>query len=51
MWTIIIILFVLWLLGAFGSRYIPNAPRLGSWVHILVVVAVVLLILKLANVI
>ncbi len=51
MWTIIIILFVLWLLGAFGTRYIPNAPRLGSWVHILVVVAVVLLILKLVNVI
>jgi hypothetical protein len=51
MWTIIIILFVLWLLGAFGTRYIPKAPRLGSWVHILVVVAAVLLILKLVNVI
>ena len=51
MWTIIIILLVLWLLGAFGSRYIPSIPRLGSWVHILVVVAVVLLILKLVNII
>jgi hypothetical protein len=51
MWTIIIILFVLWLLGAFGSRYIPQVPRFGSWVHVLVVIAAVLLILKLANVI
>ena len=51
MWTIIIILFVLWLLGAFGSRYFPRIPRFGSWVHILVVVAAVLLILKLVNLI
>jgi len=51
MWTIIIILVVLWLFGAFGTRYIPNAPRFGSWIHILVVVAVILLILKLLNVI
>ena len=51
MWTVIIILFVLWLLGAFGSRVIPSAPRLGNWVHVLVVVAVILLILKLINVI
>ncbi|MEN6340100.1 MAG: lmo0937 family membrane protein [Clostridiaceae bacterium] len=51
MWTVIIVLLVLWLLGAFGSRVIPRAPRLGSWVHILVVVAVILLILKLLNVI
>lgn len=51
MWTIIVILFVLWLLGAFGSRYIPSAPRFGSWIHILVVVASVLLILKLVNLI
>lgn len=51
MWTIIIILFVLWLLGAFGTRYIPNAPRVGNWIHILVVFAAVLLILKLVNLI
>jgi len=51
MWTIIIILFVLWLLGAFGTRYIPNAPKVGSWIHVLVVVAVVLLLLKVTNLI
>ena len=51
MWTIIIILFVLWLVGAFGTRYIPNAPKVGSWIHVLVVVVLVLLILKLTNLI
>lgn len=51
MWTIIIILLVLWLFGAFGTRIIPNAPKVGSWVHVLVVIAVILLILKLLNVI
>lgn len=51
MWTIIIILFVLWLLGAFGGRVITNVPRFGNWIHILVVVALILLILKLLNVI
>lgn len=51
MWTIIAILLVLWLLGAFGSRFVPSLPRTGSWIHILVVVAVVLLILKLVNII
>ncbi len=51
MWTVIIILVVLWLLGAFGSRVIPSVPRFGSWVHILAIVAVILLILKLVHVI
>ena len=51
MWTIIIIIFILWLLGAFGGRIIPNFPKTGSWVHALVVIAVVLLILKLLGII
>lgn len=49
MWTVIIILFVLWLLGAFGGRVSPNFPKTGNWVHILVVIAIILLILKLLN--
>ena len=51
MWTIIVILFVLWLLGAFGGRVIPSFPKTGNWVHTLVVIAIILVILKLLGVI
>jgi len=51
MWTIIIILFVLWLLGAFGGRLIPSFPKTGNWVHTLIVIAIILVILKLLGVI
>lgn len=51
MWTIIIILFVLWLLGFFGGRVIPSFPKTGSWIHVLIVVAVILIILNLLGVI
>lgn len=51
MWTIIIILVVLWLFGAFGNRWFPRTPRFGSWVHVLIAIAAVLLILKLLNLI
>jgi len=47
MWTIIVILFILWLLGAFGGRAFSNFPKTGNWVHILIVVVIILLILKL----
>ena len=47
MWTIIIILLVLWLLGAFGGRVIPSFPKTGSWIHALIVIAVILVILTL----
>lgn len=51
MWTIIIILVILWLLGFFGSNISPRFPKTGSWIHLLIVVAVILIILKLLNVI
>ncbi|MHB8963129.1 MAG: lmo0937 family membrane protein [Saccharofermentanales bacterium] len=47
MWTIIIILFVLWLLGFFGGRISPNFPKTGNWVHILIVIMIILIIIKL----
>lgn len=47
MWTIIIILLILWLLGAFGGRVYSGFPRTGNWVHVLVVIVVILVILKL----
>ncbi len=51
LWTIIVILIVLWLLGAFGGRVFSGFPKTGNWVHVLVVIAVILLILKLLGLI
>jgi hypothetical protein len=45
MWTIIIILLVLWLLGFFGRRISPRFPRTGSWIHSLLVIAIILVVL------
>lgn len=50
-WIIIIVLVVLWLLGAFGGRLSNNFPKTGNWIHILIVIAVILLILYLLHII
>lgn len=50
LWTIIVILFVLWLLGAFGSRVSAGFPRAGSWIHTLLVIVVILVILNLLGI-
>ncbi|MCB0104006.1 MAG: lmo0937 family membrane protein [Anaerolineales bacterium] len=44
---IIIILFVLWLLGYFGPRFFSGFPRTGNIVHILIVIALILIVLRL----
>ena len=46
MWTVIIIIFILWLLGAFGGNVFQSFPKTGNWVHSLIVIAIILLILK-----
>lgn len=46
MWTIIVILVILWLLGFFGRTVIPNFPQTGSWIHSLLVIAVILIVLN-----
>lgn len=51
MWTIIIIIFILWLLGAFGGRVFSGFPKTGNWVHILIVIALILVVLKLLSII
>lgn len=51
LWTIVVILVVLWFLGAFGSRVIPSLPKGGNLVHVLLVIAVVLIILNLLKII
>ena len=51
LWTIIIILLVLWLLGFFGGRISPSFPKTGSWIHILIVIVIILVVLNLLKVI
>jgi len=51
LWTIIVILVILWLLGFFGRNISPRFPKTGSWIHTLIVIAVILVILNLLGVI
>jgi hypothetical protein len=51
MWTIIVILIVLWLFGFFGRSISPRFPRTGSWIHTLLVIAAILIVLDLLGVI
>ena len=51
LYTIIIILLLLWLLGFFGPRFSSSFPRSGNWVHALLVIVLVLVILNLLHVI
>ncbi len=46
MWTIIIILLVLWLLGFFGRNISPKFPKTGNWIYTLLVIAIILFILN-----
>ena len=48
---IIIILVVLWLLGYFGPNVFKGIPRTGNVVHVLIVIALILLVLKLLGLI
>ncbi len=43
LWTITIILFVLWILG------LVSGAALGNWIHILLVLAVIVLIFNLLS--
>lgn len=51
LWTIIVILIVLWLLGFLGRGISPRFPQTGGWIHILIVIAVILIILNLLGMI
>jgi hypothetical protein len=51
LWTIIVILIILWLLGFFGRNISSSFPKTGNWVHVLIVIAIILLILKLLGVV
>jgi hypothetical protein len=51
LWTIVVILVILWLLGFFGRNISSSFPKTGNWVHILIVIAVILVILQLLGII
>ena len=43
LWTITVILFVLWLLG------VVSGYTLGSWIHVLLVLAIIVLVFNLLS--
>jgi hypothetical protein len=49
--TIIVVLLILWFLGAFGPRMSSRIPQTGGIVHTLLVIAVILIILRLLGMI
>ena len=51
LWTIIIILVILWLLGFFGRNISPSFPQTGSWIHTLLVIAAILIVLRLLGIV
>jgi hypothetical protein len=51
LWTIVVILIVLWAFGFFGRNISSSFPRTGNWVHVLIVIALILVILNLLHVI
>jgi hypothetical protein len=44
--TIIVVLFVLWVLGFFGSRVSTRVPQTGNFIHTLLVIAAILIVLR-----
>lgn len=50
-WYIVVILVILWLLGLFGTNISPSFPKTGSWIHTLIVIAIILIILNFLGVV
>jgi hypothetical protein len=50
LWTIIVILLILWLLGFLGGNVNPRF-RTGNWIHTLLVLIVILILLQLLGVV
>lgn len=51
LWTIVVILVILWLLGFFGQNISTRIPRTGNWIHTLIVIAVILILLNFLGVV
>ena len=50
-WTVIGILVILWLLGFLGPSFSSRIPRTGYFVHVLIVIAIVLVVLRLLRIV
>ena len=46
LWTIIVVLIVLWLLGFLGSNVSARIPKTGNLIHSLLVIAAILIVLS-----
>ena len=46
LYTIVVILLILWLIGYFGPNVFARFPRSGNFIHILLAVVVIVLILR-----
>jgi len=51
LWTIIVILVILWLLGFLGGNISPRFPKTGGWIHTLIVIALILIVLHLLGIV
>jgi hypothetical protein len=51
LWTIIVLLLILWLLGFFGRNISPSFPQTGSWIHTLLVIAIILFVLQMLGIV
>jgi len=51
LWTIIVILVILWLLGFLGGNISPRFPKTGGWIHTLIVIAIILIVLHLLGIV
>jgi hypothetical protein len=51
LWTIIVILVILWLLGFLGGNISPSFPKTGNWIHTLLVIALILIVLNVLGII
>ncbi len=51
LWTIVVILVILWLLGFLGGNISPSFPKTGNWIHSLLVIALILIVLNVLGII
>jgi hypothetical protein len=51
LYTIIVILLILWLLGYFGPSVFAGIPRSGNVIHVLLVIVVILVILNVLGIV
>lgn len=50
LWLIVIVLVILWALGFFGRNISSRFPKTGSWIHTLIVIAIILVVLNVVGV-